>query len=64
MARLSRGELKGRLWFETSGSGKHVPFFKRTRLEDVVVDIPKELEPKPREGQMSIFTEFGETFEP
>lgn len=56
--------MKGRLWFETSGSGKHVPFFKRARFEDVVVDIPKELEPKPREDQMSILTEFGETFEP
>ena len=60
---MSRGELKGRLWFETSGSGRHVPFFKRTRYEDVVVDIPKELEPKRREDQMSILTDAGETFE-
>ncbi|MBP47164.1 MAG: hypothetical protein CMH53_04430 [Myxococcales bacterium] len=64
MKNLSRGELKGRLWFETSGSGRDVPYFCRTRFEDVVVDIPKELEPKPREDQMSILTEFGETFEP
>ena len=61
---MSRGELKGRLWFETSGSGRDVPYFCRTRFENVVVDIPKELEPKPREDQMSIVTEFGETFEP
>lgn len=61
---MKRGELKGRLWFETSGSGKNVPFFKRTWFEDVAVDIPKEMEPKPREDQMSIVTEFGETLEP
>ena len=56
-------ELHGRLWFETSGSGKHVPFFKRTRYEDIVVDVP-EGHVKENPDKMSIWTEHGETFDP
>ena len=58
------GEMRGRLWFETSGSGKHVPYFKRTRYEDLVVEVPDEDVQEKSPDRMSIWTEHGETFEP
>lgn len=60
---MTRGRLTGRLWFEIEGSSPSVPYFKRTRWEDVEIDIPKELEPKQPE-KWSVVTEDGETFEP
>lgn len=60
-----RVRVTGRLWFETEGSGLTVPYFKRTRWETVEIEVPAELAPKqPREDQMSILTEAGETYEP
>ena len=58
------GEMRGRLWFETFGSGKYVPYFKRTRYEDLAVEVPDEDVQEEKPDQMSVWTELGETFDP
>ncbi|MAH29355.1 MAG: hypothetical protein CL959_01565 [Euryarchaeota archaeon] len=58
------GEMRGRLWFETSGSGKHVRYFCRRRYEELSVEVPDEDVKEKGPDQMSIWTEHGETFDP
>lgn len=59
-------KVSGRLWYETEGETPGlVPYFKRTRWEEVEIEVPKELaSEQPPEDQMSILSEAGETFEP
>lgn len=55
----------GRLWIETEGEGVHCAYFKRTRWEDIEVELPEELIPEDLgEDRWSIVTEAGETLEP
>lgn len=58
-------KVSGRLWFRTEGSGVNCPYFCRTKWEPVEFEVDeKYVLEQPREDQMSILTDAGETFEP